>query len=211
MFAEAAPGTEEKIVDGLFAEQGWAQRVEELLLPEKPQGRAGDGFRRPERLPRGGQRTRPRIAAGGELQGLFEQQWLFLAAGDVINGRGEAETGAGNYRLRRTSLQAGREPDVFRQFQRQVECQQPALVMGFQRDRIGNGAALRLDSCLLSAGAHGSRSRRLCVEPGTPGLAIVSVEHRAAPVKLVLLRYFAAKVSAKSDFTRLDQIVQRSW
>ena len=147
--------------------------------------------------------SRARIEPARQAQRLAQHVGRFLPAGDEIDARGEIKARAGAHRFARESFERRRQRAVARQLERQVEWQQPAQVVRFERDHVAVAAAAKFDRRRFAAALQVSRR---CA----PGLAVVVVEHGTAPVEQRFFRHRAGKLDTESDGAGLDQVVQRS-
>ena len=83
MFAEAAAGVDEEVIDRVFAEQRWSQGVVEGFVAEELQGGVGDFFwRLVGGTPRVSQFAAARVDYWWQAQRLLQNGLGFFAVGD---------------------------------------------------------------------------------------------------------------------------------
>ena len=177
VFAETPPAEEQEIIDAVFAQERWLERVEERLLAKVEQGALDDGAVIP--------------GFGGPLPGQCEAARIALRQGqragagrftEPLGVKPIVEMGvdpiAQTLRDWRSCqpLQVGAKHGLQRrQALRQAKQEQPALAMRFQRDGVTQRFAAALAA--YRVGRHG--------KAGLPGAAVEIPQHRAAPVQRV--------------------------
>ena len=205
VLAEAASGREEEVVDRVGAGARRIERVIEGFAVEEAQGGGGN---RPRiaavlRAPRFAERAAPGVALCRQGEGPGQERGGFVTVGVRRARRSEGKARTAAHRLAAQRFETRGKQAVGGAGKRQVERQQPALVVRFERRGVAVDRAVGFEA------RRGRGVAERCRGAG-PGQSVVVFEHRPAPVALKRGRWRAVEAGAKGDGAGTDQGVERA-